>query len=191
MNFYIKTQTGIAGVLANLTLGAPRTSQQSAEEDRYRRFSWESGRIDYLGKDSFSNIWSKIQQTLDNPEEPKQERPRSRSRSKTPTKSVTPPKEIKKPVEVAKPVAKPVEVAKPVAKPVEKKPVVEEAPKKVVEEVAAAPSKPTVAPKPVQAPVAKPAEVAAPSSKAAPATSKPATKPPTTKKEGKRFFSFK
>lgn len=31
-----------------------------------RRQSWESGHIDYLGKDSFDNIWKRITQTLAN-----------------------------------------------------------------------------------------------------------------------------
>lgn len=30
-----------------------------------RRHCWESGNIDYLGKDSFDNIWRKIQSTVD------------------------------------------------------------------------------------------------------------------------------
>lgn len=35
-----------------------------AIEDFLRRQSWEHGNADYLGKDSFSNIWAKINETL-------------------------------------------------------------------------------------------------------------------------------
>ena len=41
------------------------SADQAALENQYRRYSWESGHIDYLGRDSFSNIWSKIQETID------------------------------------------------------------------------------------------------------------------------------
>lgn len=57
-------QSGIAGALAQLTLGAPRTVQQSAYEESMRQQCWEAGNIDYLGKDSFENIWKRITQTL-------------------------------------------------------------------------------------------------------------------------------
>lgn len=57
-------QSGIAGALAQLTLGAPRTTQQSAYEESMRQQCWEAGNIDYLGKDSFDNIWKRITQTL-------------------------------------------------------------------------------------------------------------------------------
>lgn len=36
-------------------------------EDNFRRFNWEAGQIDYLGEDSFSNIWKRIQTTIDTP----------------------------------------------------------------------------------------------------------------------------
>lgn len=62
-----------------MTLGAPRSAEQQAYEDSCRRFCWEHGNIDYLGKDSFDNIWKKIKQTLDSANEP----PR-RQRSLTP-----------------------------------------------------------------------------------------------------------
>lgn len=29
-----------------------------------RKQSWEQGQIDYLGRDSFDNIWKKISETL-------------------------------------------------------------------------------------------------------------------------------
>lgn len=58
-------QSGLAGALAQLTLGAPRSAEQQAYEDSCRRNCWEHGNIDYLGKDSFDNIWKKITQTLE------------------------------------------------------------------------------------------------------------------------------
>ncbi|XP_044257588.1 proline-rich extensin-like protein EPR1 isoform X2 [Tribolium madens] len=59
-----KTDTGLAGAFAQLTLGAPRTAEQSALDDHLRRQGWEVGNIDYMGRDSFDNIWNKICQTL-------------------------------------------------------------------------------------------------------------------------------
>ncbi|CAH1256439.1 unnamed protein product [Diabrotica balteata] len=55
---------GLAGAFANLTLGQPRTPEQQALDDHLRRQGWEVGNIDYLGRDSFDNIWSKICETL-------------------------------------------------------------------------------------------------------------------------------
>lgn len=59
----------MAGAFAQMTLGAPRSSAQSALEDHFRRQSWEVGNIDYRGRDSFANIWKKISETLSTPEE--------------------------------------------------------------------------------------------------------------------------
>jgi len=82
---------GLAGALAQLTLGAPRTEDQQKYEDSCRRFCWEHGNIDYLGKDSFDNIWKKIQQTLDSVNEPPK-----RERSLTPQPEDKLPKDAKK-----------------------------------------------------------------------------------------------
>lgn len=57
-------QAGIAGALAQLTLGAARSEQQVALEEQMRKQSWEQGHIDYMGQDSFDNIWKKICETL-------------------------------------------------------------------------------------------------------------------------------
>lgn len=54
----------MAGAFARLTLGVPRTAEQSMLEDHLRRQGWEVGNIDYMGRDSFENIWSKICATL-------------------------------------------------------------------------------------------------------------------------------
>lgn len=54
----------MAGALASITLGTPLSAEQAALEEHLRRQEWEQGNIDYLGKDSFSNIWQKICETL-------------------------------------------------------------------------------------------------------------------------------
>uniref|UniRef100_A0A2H8U018 glycogenin glucosyltransferase n=1 Tax=Melanaphis sacchari TaxID=742174 RepID=A0A2H8U018_9HEMI len=54
---------GLAGQFARVSLGE-KTVEQKALEDFLRRQSWEQGNVDYLGRDSFSNIWSKINETL-------------------------------------------------------------------------------------------------------------------------------
>jgi glycogenin glucosyltransferase len=56
---------GLAGQFARVPLGE-KTADQKALEDFLRRQSWEQGNMDYLGRDSFSNIWSKINETLGN-----------------------------------------------------------------------------------------------------------------------------
>lgn len=56
-------QGGLAGQFARVSLGE-KTAEQKALEDFLRRQSWEQGNMDYLGRDSFSNIWSKINETL-------------------------------------------------------------------------------------------------------------------------------
>ncbi|XP_043681896.1 mucin-5AC isoform X3 [Vespula pensylvanica] len=55
---------GLAGALAQMTLGEPRSAEQIALEEHMRKQSWEQGQIDYMGRDSFDNIWKKICETL-------------------------------------------------------------------------------------------------------------------------------
>jgi len=62
---FIFFQGGLAGQFARVPLGE-KTADQKALEDFLRRQSWEQGNMDYLGRDSFSNIWSKINETLGN-----------------------------------------------------------------------------------------------------------------------------
>lgn len=66
----VNFQAGFAGAFAKLTLGTPRTPEQVALDDHLRRQGWEVGNIDYLGRDSFENIWSKICETLSAGSEP-------------------------------------------------------------------------------------------------------------------------
>lgn len=81
----------MAGCLAKLTLGVERSAEQEAYENTCRRDYWEHGRVDYLGKDSFDNIWKRITQTLESKQEPER-------RERTPT----PQPEEKLPVEAKK-----------------------------------------------------------------------------------------
>ncbi|XP_055374008.1 uncharacterized protein LOC129607217 isoform X5 [Condylostylus longicornis] len=60
-----EAESGLAGVLSTLRLGEAKTPEQEAYEQAMRRQCWESGNIDYTGKDSFDNIWKKISQTID------------------------------------------------------------------------------------------------------------------------------
>ncbi|XP_073811978.1 glycogenin 1 isoform X5 [Musca autumnalis] len=60
---------GLAGALSQLRLGEPRTPEQEAYEHMMRRQCWESGQIDYMGRDSFDNIWKRITQTMEIEEE--------------------------------------------------------------------------------------------------------------------------
>lgn len=53
----------MAGHFARVSLGE-KTTDQKALEDFLRRQSWEQGNMDYLGRDSFTNIWAKINETL-------------------------------------------------------------------------------------------------------------------------------
>lgn len=53
----------MAGQFARISLDT-KTTDQKALEDFIRRQSWEQGTMDYLGKDSFTNIWAKINETL-------------------------------------------------------------------------------------------------------------------------------
>ncbi|XP_039757769.1 glycogenin-2-like isoform X7 [Pararge aegeria] len=78
--------TGVAGNLARVVPGAPL--QQEAVDELARRQGWEAGNIDYMGADSFDNIWAKISQTLSQP--PNSEHPE-------------PPKEEAQPVAMADP----------------------------------------------------------------------------------------
>lgn len=46
-------QCGIAGALANLSLGSVISEEQIAYENQHRRANWEAGQIDYLGELTF------------------------------------------------------------------------------------------------------------------------------------------
>uniref|UniRef100_A0A1B6DQD4 glycogenin glucosyltransferase n=1 Tax=Clastoptera arizonana TaxID=38151 RepID=A0A1B6DQD4_9HEMI len=61
---------GLAGALATVTLGSPLSPEQTAFQEHLRRQCWEQGNIDYMGRDSFDNIWRKISETLNLGESP-------------------------------------------------------------------------------------------------------------------------
>ncbi|CAG2054627.1 unnamed protein product, partial [Timema podura] len=55
---------GLAGAFAQMTLGVSRSLEQTALEEHMRKHAWEHGNADYMGVDSFDNIWKKICETL-------------------------------------------------------------------------------------------------------------------------------
>ncbi|XP_071441587.1 glycogenin-1 isoform X2 [Hetaerina americana] len=55
---------GLAAAFSHMSLGSPKSDAQRALEEQLRREAWERGQVDYLGKDSFDNVWMKIMQTL-------------------------------------------------------------------------------------------------------------------------------
>ncbi|XP_026732195.1 glycogenin-2-like isoform X4 [Trichoplusia ni] len=139
--------TGMSGVAGNLARVQPGgAGPREALDELTRRQGWEAGNIDYMGADSFDNIWAKISQTLSQPRTspPKQSPPKELAPQQAPEQVVVQSAEV-----VQEPIAEKVEVAK------EAVPVESAAP------VEAAPASVAVAPAPVQAeaPVA-PAEVA-------------------------------
>ena len=56
----VAPQTELVSGLAQLTVSPAAPSP----EDSARRAAWERGQMDYMGSDSFDNILSKINQTL-------------------------------------------------------------------------------------------------------------------------------
>ncbi|XP_075169346.1 glycogenin 1 isoform X2 [Haematobia irritans] len=58
-------EAGLAGALSQLRLGEQRTPEQEEYEHLMRRQCWEAGQVDYMGRDSFDNIWKKITQTME------------------------------------------------------------------------------------------------------------------------------
>lgn len=98
-------------------MGEPKTVEQDEYETHMRRQCWESGNIDYMGRDSFDNIWRRIQLTIDNngskntnnnndninkPAETEQYREMTPRRDFGKDRSPTPQPEEKLPVESAK-----------------------------------------------------------------------------------------
>ncbi|XP_075216642.1 glycogenin 1 isoform X2 [Lycorma delicatula] len=55
---------GLAGALSSIKLGTPLSEEETALQEHLRRQGWEEGNIDYMGRDSFDNIWKKICETL-------------------------------------------------------------------------------------------------------------------------------
>lgn len=57
------SMSGVAGSLSQIKLGEENAINVKCLENLHRE-NWESGHIDYMGKDSFDNIWSRICSTL-------------------------------------------------------------------------------------------------------------------------------
>ncbi|KAM3967781.1 uncharacterized protein ACR2FA_011318 isoform 2-T3 [Aphomia sociella] len=162
--------TGVAGNLARVVPGAPG-SQREALDELTRRQGWEAGNIDYMGADSFDNIWAKISQTLNQPRvSPPKQLPKEPT---PPLKQPTPPlKEPTPPKQTAATEIASIEIAQeavtidaPSAAPVET-PVVPEIPASVPTEVSTSVTTETAAPVEASAPVLgeapPPAEALAP-----------------------------
>lgn len=71
--------------------GAPL--QREAVDELTRRQGWEAGNIDYMGADSFDNIWAKISQTLSQP-------PANQTEQPSESQSVPAPQQISEPIAV-------------------------------------------------------------------------------------------
>lgn len=71
--------------------GAPL--QREAVDELTRRQGWEAGNIDYMGADSFDNIWAKISQTLSQP-------PANQTEQSSDSQSVSAPQQISEPIAV-------------------------------------------------------------------------------------------
>jgi hypothetical protein len=52
-----------------MTLEGSKSEQQIEMEEQMRKHAWESGHIDYLGKDSFDNIMKKIHASMSQPQQ--------------------------------------------------------------------------------------------------------------------------
>ncbi|CAG9117823.1 unnamed protein product [Plutella xylostella] len=151
--------TGVAGTLARVVVGSAAT-QRDALDELTRRQGWEAGNIDYMGADSFDNIWAKISQTLN--QAPKAKEPSPPPKAPSPPKESTP---ISAPSPAVKQPSPPKEPA-PVAAPA---PVVATAPVEVPAPVAAPEPVPAPAQVEIPAVVAAPATVDAPAPVVAPA----------------------
>jgi len=92
----VTDMAGLAGALAGLKLGVARSAEQEAYENNCRRNYWEHGNIDYLGKDSFDNIWKRITQTLESKNGSSSSEQERRARTPTPQPEDKLPKDAKK-----------------------------------------------------------------------------------------------
>ncbi|XP_021695692.1 proteoglycan 4 isoform X17 [Aedes aegypti] len=83
-------KSGLAGALSQLHLGEPKSTEQEVYEEHMRRQCWESGNIDYMGRDSFENIWRRISQTVSAGPSPAADSTASPAPSSTPLRAVSP-----------------------------------------------------------------------------------------------------
>nr|XP_029726214.1 G-box-binding factor isoform X9 [Aedes albopictus] len=82
--------SGLAGALSQLHLGEPKSTEQEVYEEHMRRQCWESGNIDYMGRDSFENIWRRITQTVSAGPSPVADSAQSPAASTTPLRAISP-----------------------------------------------------------------------------------------------------
>ncbi|XP_029726215.2 G-box-binding factor isoform X10 [Aedes albopictus] len=82
--------SGLAGALSQLHLGEPKSTEQEVYEEHMRRQCWESGNIDYMGRDSFENIWRRITQTVSAGPSPVAESAQTPAASTTPLRAISP-----------------------------------------------------------------------------------------------------
>ncbi|XP_026319451.1 glycogenin-1-like isoform X2 [Hyposmocoma kahamanoa] len=99
-------QSGVAGNLARVVPGDVGY-QREAIDELSRRQGWEAGNIDYMGADSFDNIWAKISQTLNQTRTspPKQPSPPRKEPSPPKAPEAQPPTAAEPAVAVTAPVA--------------------------------------------------------------------------------------
>ncbi|XP_026319455.1 proteoglycan 4-like isoform X4 [Hyposmocoma kahamanoa] len=101
--------TAMSGVAGNLARVVPGDVgyQREAIDELSRRQGWEAGNIDYMGADSFDNIWAKISQTLNQTRTspPKQPSPPRKEPSPPKAPEAQPPTAAEPAVAVTAPVA--------------------------------------------------------------------------------------
>ncbi|XP_063548762.1 mucin-2-like isoform X6 [Cydia strobilella] len=161
--------TSMSGVAANLARVVPGAVAREALDELTRRQGWEAGNIDYMGADSFANIWAKISQTLNQPRaSPPKEQPKQPSPPKEAAKQPSPLKEAPKqpspPKEAPKQPSPPKEAPKQRSPPKEPAPEQPSPPKETPAEVKPAEAKPAEAPveaKLAEVPAAEPVAEAA------------------------------
>ncbi|XP_063548757.1 nascent polypeptide-associated complex subunit alpha, muscle-specific form-like isoform X2 [Cydia strobilella] len=165
----LENQANQSGVAANLARVVPGAVAREALDELTRRQGWEAGNIDYMGADSFANIWAKISQTLNQPRaSPPKEQPKQPSPPKEAAKQPSPLKEAPKqpspPKEAPKQPSPPKEAPKQRSPPKEPAPEQPSPPKETPAEVKPAEAKPAEAPveaKLAEVPAAEPVAEAA------------------------------
>uniref|UniRef100_A0A8D8TGB6 glycogenin glucosyltransferase n=1 Tax=Cacopsylla melanoneura TaxID=428564 RepID=A0A8D8TGB6_9HEMI len=155
--------SGLARALAQVPIGTPISAEQLAYEDHIHRQHWEEGHIDYLGKDSWDNIWKKISQTIDPVKPAESAEATAQTTEPSPVTSQSTPSAGPQPsVEKASPPTTP-EVKPPVSSesvPATPAALVPEPASPAVAPAVPTESQPAPVPPPAEAPVSPPADLA-------------------------------
>ncbi|XP_021960471.1 glycogenin-1 isoform X2 [Folsomia candida] len=182
---------GLAGAFAKMSLEGSKSDKQIEFEEQMRKHAWESGHIDYLGKDSFDKIMKKIHASMaqadksgEPSEKPAEPAPPTTTSDPIPTQATPTTKTEPEQVDEAVLAEERLAVEKKLAeqKKVAEQKLIEE--KQAAEERAAAASQAVPASPEVAAPQAseqtesKPAEITAPSGPAPAAVATPAPSEP-------------